>query len=99
MDVLLPTIMAFIIDQGIEKGDMNAVIKYGLLTFSVAGHASPRRAGLQVCCHGIHSTLQATCAMRCMRTSSILVFQHRQVFHGRSGHPHDHRRDQSERSR
>ena len=31
MDVLLPTIMAFIIDQGIEKGDMNAVIKYGLL--------------------------------------------------------------------
>ena len=27
MDVLLPTIMAFIIDQGIEKGDMNAIIK------------------------------------------------------------------------
>ena len=25
MDVLLPTIMAFIIDQGIEKGDMNAI--------------------------------------------------------------------------
>ena len=36
MDVLLPTIMAFIIDQGIEKGDMNAIIKYGLLTFLVA---------------------------------------------------------------
>ena len=48
MDVLLPTIMAFIIDQGIEKGDMNAVIKYGLLTFLVAAIA------LQVCCHGIH---------------------------------------------
>ena len=26
MDVLLPTIMAFIIDQGIEKGDMNALL-------------------------------------------------------------------------
>ena len=39
MDVLLPTIMAFIIDQGIEKGDMNAVIKYGLLTFLVAAIA------------------------------------------------------------
>ncbi len=36
MDVLLPTIMAFIIDQGIEKGDMNAIIRYGLLTFLVA---------------------------------------------------------------
>ena len=36
MDVLLPTIMAFIIDQGIEKGDMNAIVKYGLLTFLVA---------------------------------------------------------------
>ena len=36
MDVLLPTIMAFIIDQGIEKGDMNAILKYGLLTFLVA---------------------------------------------------------------
>ena len=36
MDVLLPTIMAFIIDQGIEKGDMNAILNYGLLTFLVA---------------------------------------------------------------
>ena len=39
MDLLLPTIMAFIIDQGIEKGDMNAIIKYGLLTFLVAAVA------------------------------------------------------------
>ena len=53
MDVLLPTIMAFIIDQGIEKGDMNAVVKYGLLTFLVAAIAAGR-AGRQVCCHGIH---------------------------------------------
>ena len=39
MDVLLPTIMAFIIDQGIEKVDMNAIIRYGLLTFLVAAIA------------------------------------------------------------
>ena len=39
MDVLMPTIMAFIIDEGIEKGDMNAVVKYGLLTFLVAAVA------------------------------------------------------------
>ena len=39
MDVLLPTIMAFIIDQRIEKGDMNAIIRYGLLTFLVAAIA------------------------------------------------------------
>ena len=39
MDVLLPTIMAFIIDQGIENGDMNAIIRYGLLTFLVAAIA------------------------------------------------------------
>ena len=39
MDVLLPTIMAFIIDQGIEKGDMNDIIRYGLLTFLVAAIA------------------------------------------------------------
>ena len=31
--------MAFIIDQGIEKGDMNAIIRYGLLTFLVAAIA------------------------------------------------------------
>ena len=37
--MLLPTIMAFIIDQGIEKGDMNAIIRYGLLTFLVAAIA------------------------------------------------------------
>ena len=35
MDVLLPLLMSYI-DQGIEKGDMNAVLKYGLLTFLVA---------------------------------------------------------------
>ena len=39
MDILLPTIMAFIIDQGIEKSDMNAILKYGLLTFLVAALA------------------------------------------------------------
>ena len=41
MDILLPTIMAFIIDLGIEKGDMNAIVKYGLLTFAVAAIALP----------------------------------------------------------
>ena len=39
MDVLLPTLMAFIIDQGIEKSNINAVIRYGLLTFLVAAIA------------------------------------------------------------
>ena len=39
MDILLPTIMAFIIDLSIEKGDMNAIVKYGLLTFAVAAIA------------------------------------------------------------
>ncbi len=39
MDVLLPLLMSYIIDQGIEKGDMDAVIKYGLLTFLVAAIA------------------------------------------------------------
>ena len=39
MDILLPAIMAFIIDLGIEKGDMNAIVKYGLLTFAVAAIA------------------------------------------------------------
>ena len=39
MDVLLPTLMAFIIDQGIEKSNMNAVVQYGLLTFLVAAIA------------------------------------------------------------
>ena len=39
MDILLPTIMAFIIDLGMEKGDMNAIVKYGLLTFAVAAIA------------------------------------------------------------
>ena len=39
MDVLLPLLMSYIIDQGIEKGDMNAVVKYGLLTLLVAAFA------------------------------------------------------------
>ena len=72
MDVLLPTIMAFIIDLGIEKGDMHAIVKYGLLTFLVAG-----------CCWAFWPVnmpprhppaLPAICAMPCMRTSSIIPF-------------------------
>lgn len=31
MEILLPFLMAFIIDKGVNKGDMNAVYKYGLL--------------------------------------------------------------------
>ena len=54
MDVLLPTIMAFIIDQGIEKGDMNAILKYGLLTFVVAVGAGAGRSGRQIRRRGIH---------------------------------------------
>ena len=39
MDIMLTTIMAFIIYLGIENGDMNAIVKYGLLTFAVAAIA------------------------------------------------------------
>ena len=68
MDVLLPTIMAFIIDLGIEKGDMHAIVKYGMLTFLVAaiallvGVLPPRHP----------PALPAICAMPCMRTSSTI---------------------------
>ncbi len=39
MDVLLPLLMAYIIDEGISKNDMGAILKYGLLTFLVAALA------------------------------------------------------------
>jgi ATP-binding cassette subfamily B protein len=39
MDILLPLLMAFIIDEGISKNDMGAIVKYGLLTFLVAAVA------------------------------------------------------------
>lgn len=39
MDILLPLLMAFIIDEGISKNDMNAIVKYGVLTFCVAAVA------------------------------------------------------------
>jgi ATP-binding cassette subfamily B protein len=39
MDILLPLLMAFIIDEGISKNDMGAIVKYGLLTFLVAAIA------------------------------------------------------------
>ena len=72
MDILLPTIMAFIIDQGIEKSDMNAILKYGLLTFLVAAFALllgvlARHALLPM----LPRALPAICATPCMRASSI----------------------------
>ena len=59
MDILLPTIMAFIIDLGIEKGDMNAIVKYGLLTFAVAaiGFAGNLRDAMY---ENIHTTPSPT---------------------------------------
>lgn len=72
MDVLLPTIMAFIIDQGIEKGDMNAILKYGLLTFLVAVVALALGVLAGKYAAEASTGLPATCAMPCMRTSSII---------------------------
>ena len=54
MDILLPTIMAFIIDLGIEKGDMNAIVKYGLLTFAGSRCSAAGRSGRQVRRRGVH---------------------------------------------
>ena len=74
MDVLLPTIMAFIIDLGIEKGDMNAIIKYGLLTFLVAAFALLLGLLAGKFAAEASTGLPATCAMQCTRTSSIIPF-------------------------
>ena len=62
MDILLPTIMAFIIDLGIEKGDMNAIVKYGLLTFAVAAIA----------------LLLGVLAVACIATFGVLRFEEHQ---------------------
>ena len=74
MDVLLPTIMAFIIDQGIEKGDMNAILKYGLLTFLVAVVALALGVLAGKYAAEDPPALPEICAMPCMRTSSIILF-------------------------
>ena len=94
MDVLLPTIMAFIIDQGIEKGDMNAIIRYGLLTFLVAAIALVLGVLAGKYAAEASTALPEICAMPCMKTSSITLFQHRQILYSGSCYPHDHRRDQ-----
>lgn len=70
MDILLPTIMAFIIDLGIEKGDMNAIVKYGLLTFAVAAIALLLGVLAGRYAAEASTGLPATCVTRCMRTSS-----------------------------
>ena len=36
LEVLLPTLMALVIDKGVEAGDMNYVIKMGVIMFAVA---------------------------------------------------------------
>ena len=74
MDVLLPTIMAFIIDQGIEKGDMNAIIRYGLLTFLVAAIALVLGVLAGKYAAEASTALPEICAMPCMKTSSIILF-------------------------
>ena len=72
MDVLLPTIMAFIIDLGIEKGDMHAIVKYGLLTFLVAAIALLLGVLAGKYAAEASTALPAICAMPCMRTSSTI---------------------------
>ena len=36
LEILIPLLMARIIDLGIEKGDINAVYKYGFIMFVIA---------------------------------------------------------------
>ena len=72
MDVLLPLLMSYIIDLGIEKGDMNAVVKYGLLTLLVAAFAlllACRPAALRP---APRQATPATCATPCSSASSII---------------------------
>lgn len=76
MDVMLPTLMAFIIDQGISKGDMNAIVRYGLLTFAVAlaalalGVMAGRTAAT-----ASHRLCRQPAGMQCMTASSIIPLQ------------------------
>ena len=79
MDVLLPTIMAFIIDQGIEKGDMNAILKYGLLTFLVAVVAL---------------ALGVLAGKYAAEASTGFAGNLRDAMYENIQHPHDHRCDQ-----
>ena len=74
MDVLLPTIMAFIIDLGIEKGDMHAIVKYGLLTFLVAAIALLLGVLAGKYAAEASTGFAGICAMPCMKTSSITLF-------------------------
>ena len=70
MDILLPTIMAFIIDLGIEKGDMNAIVKYGLLTFAVAAIALLLGVLAGKYAAEASTGFAGNRVTRCMRTSS-----------------------------
>lgn len=75
MDVMLPTLMAFIIDQGISKGDMNAIVRYGLLTFAVALAALALGVMAGRTAATASTGLRATCGMQCMTASSIIPLQ------------------------
>ena len=71
LELSLPFLMAYIIDNGVTKGDMKTVVIMGT---AHAGSGVPvadlRRAVLPNMHHSLRLVLSRTCAARCLRTSS-----------------------------
>ena len=77
-DVLIPMVMAMLIDRGIETGDMHNILFYGAILL-VMGRGRPVLSAPSAAATppGRPRALPATCAGKCIKMCRIFLFQHR----------------------
>ena len=90
LDVAIPFVMADLIDKGIDAGNMGMILRYGAILVGFALVALLFIGGTQL--RPGHGGLCPQPAARYVSSSAgLFLFQYRQIFGARAGHPPDDR--------
>ena len=94
MDVLIPYVTASLIDKGINAGSMENVYLYGAVMIGMAflslGFGILAGRSVAYAATGFAANLRSAMYRNIQR---FAFSGHRQIFHQRTGDPHDHRRE------
>ena len=95
LEILIPTIMASLIDEGITGGSMPSTVKFGvILLVCCDGLAGCRLPVRQVRGHGRRGLRQEPAPGPVQEGSGLQLHQYRPVLHRLDRDPTDHRRDE-----
>ena len=94
MEMVIPLMMASIIDDGVEAGDIHHIYMVGIAMVIAACIGLCRRYGRKIWCPGICRVSQGIYARPCMTIFRLFFFQSDKFSTADSGNPSDDRCDE-----